>query len=174
MKFKLDQTIAILTRTPSTLQIMLDGLPDVWVHCNEGAETWSPYDIVGHFIHGERTDWIPRAKIILKHGPSKQFDPFDRYAQFEASKGKTLKELLDLFETLRRRNLEVLSDLNLSPADIELVGIHPEFGEVTLGQLLATWAVHDLSHIGQIAQVMAKQYANAVGPWQAYLPILRV
>jgi uncharacterized damage-inducible protein DinB len=172
MEFNLEQTLAILERTPATLQSLLRGLPDTWIYSNEGPETWSPFDVVGHLIHGERSDWIARAKIILEHGTSRPFEPFDRFAQFLESEGKSLNELLDTFETLRRKNLDSLRAMKLSAADLVLQGTHPALGVVTLAQLLATWAVHDLNHIGQIAQVMARQYDQAVGPWKAYLGIL--
>jgi len=173
MQFELDLGIAVLERMPSTLRQLLQDLPAAWAFCSEGVQTWSPFDLLGHLIHGERTDWIPRARIILAHGTAQAFEPFDRFAQLEASKGKTLDELLDTFARLRRDNLEELKGLRLSPSDLERRGIHPEFGEVTLGQLLATWVVHDLSHLAQIAEVMARQYREAAGPWRAYLPVLQ-
>jgi hypothetical protein len=154
------------------LQAMLADLPDAWVKGNEGPDTWSPYDIVGHLIHGERTDWIPRTEILLAHGQAQPFTPFDRFAQFEASRGKTLHELLELFADLRAGNLMRLESLRLTPDDLERRGQHPELGPVTLLELLATWVAHDLSHIGQVARVMGRQYTDAVGPWRAYLPML--
>lgn len=172
MEFKLDDVIDILGRTPPTLRILLEGLPEPWARGNEGPETWSPFDVVGHLIHGERTDWIQRARIILESGDSMAFEPFDRFAQYRASRGKSLEELLETFASLRRRNLETLGGWKLTAADFSRRGLHPELGEVTLGQLLATWAVHDLNHIGQIARAMAKQYRSEVGPWKAYLGIL--
>ncbi|HEX8887732.1 MAG TPA: DinB family protein [Pyrinomonadaceae bacterium] len=172
MEFQLDRAQEILKRTPATLKALLDGLSDEWVTSNEGAATWSPFDVVGHLIHGEETDWIPRARMILEYGESRAFEPFDRFAMFEKSKGKTLGELLDRFERLRRESLRELDEMNLTPEMLSKQGLHPELGTVTLGQLLSTWVVHDLGHLGQIVRVMAKQYVDAVGVWQAYLPIL--
>ena len=151
---------------------MLAGLPPAWIDATEGEETWSPYVIVGHLIHGERADWIPRARIILAQGHDRRFTPFDRFAQFRESEGKTLGELLDEFERLRAESLETLMGWRLTDAQLSLEGEHPAFGPVSLRQLLATWVAHDLGHIGQIARVMAKQYRDAVGPWRAYLPIM--
>ncbi len=173
MLFSLQHAIEILSRTPATLTSLLAGLSEPWIKNNEGSETWSPYDVVDHLIHGERTDWIPRLKIILELGESRPFDPFNRFAQFEASKGKSLNELLETFATLRRQNLATLKQLNLTEEHFKLKGTHPDFGPVTLGQLLATWVVHDLDHISQIARVMAKQYLDEVGPWMSYLSILK-
>lgn len=172
MPFTLEATREILSRTPATLDALLRGLPDGWSRCDEGAGTWSPFDVVGHLIHGERTDWIPRAKIILEQGPARPFEPFDRFAQLEANRGKTLEELLDLFAELRAANLRELDALELTPERLSREGTHPELGTVTLGQLLATWAVHDLNHLAQIARVMAGRYRSEVGPWGAYLRIL--
>jgi hypothetical protein len=172
MDFQLQHASDLLSRTPSTLNSMLRDVPESWLVQNEGAETWSPYDIVGHLIHGEETDWIPRAKIILEHGEARAFEPFDRVAMFEASKGKSIAELLDTFAVLRKQNLHLLSEMNLTPALLEKRGKHPELGMVTLKQLLATWVVHDLGHVRQVVRVMAKQYRDAVGPWTAYLSIL--
>ncbi len=172
MTFTLSESRAVLERTPATVRTLLQGLPDAWIHATEGPETWSPFDIIGHLIHGERTDWIPRARLILTQGTSQPFPSFDRFAQFEASKGKTLDELLDTFAALRTENLLTLRKLSLTDADFSLTGVHPELGPVTLGQLLACWATHDLTHIAQISRVMAKQYRDAVGPWRAYLPLL--
>src|SRR5688572_27977955 len=172
MNFEVDAGVAVLERTPATLRALLAGLPADWTRATEGPETWSPYDIVGHLIHGERTDWIPRAKIILAQGANRRFEPYDRFAQFRESKGKSLTQLLDEFEKLRADNLVILSDLHLSDAQMSLEGEHPAFGTVTLHQLLATWVAHDLGHIAQISRVMAKQYSDAVGPWLQYLPVL--
>jgi uncharacterized damage-inducible protein DinB len=172
VQFDIDRSLEILGRTPSVMDVMLRGLSDEWVRTNEGGESWSAYDVVGHLIHGELADWIPRALIILDRGESRPFDPFDRFAQFEASNGKTLDELLDAFATLRATNVKGLRDLRLEPGDLARRGQHPEFGTVTLGQLLATWVVHDLGHVAQVARTMAKQYGSAVGPWQVYLPVL--
>jgi|ERR1043165_3595789 uncharacterized damage-inducible protein DinB len=172
MEFQLDRAKEILKRTPATLKALLDGLADEWITTNEGGESWSPFDIVGHLIHGEETDWIPRARMILEDGESRAFEPFDRFAMFEKSKGKTLGELLDTFERLRQESLRELDEMNLTPEMLSKRGLHPELGFVTLSQLLSTWVAHDLGHMGQIVRVMAKQYVDAVGAWQAYLPIL--
>jgi len=172
MQFQIEHAKQILTRTPGTLRSLLGQLPDEWVIPNEGPDTWSPFDVLGHLIHGEETDWIPRANIILEHGEERAFEPFDRFAMFELSKGKSLNELLDTFERLRSRNLIELDEMNLTPEKLSLRGTHPELGVVTLSQLLSTWVVHDLNHVGQIVRVMAKQYGEAVGPWSAYLAIL--
>jgi uncharacterized damage-inducible protein DinB len=172
MNFSLNDALPILRSTPSVLRVWLERLPDSWIRANEGPETWSPFDIVGHLIHGERTDWMERVDILLAHGESRPFTPFDRFAQFEASRGKSLGQLLDTFAELRAANLLRLESLELSPADFTRRGLHPELGLVNLGQLLATWVAHDLSHLGQIARVMGRQYAGAVGPWVEYLPML--
>jgi hypothetical protein len=172
MEFDLQDAIARLERTPRVLEALLGGLPPEWAAANEGGDSWSPFDVVGHFIHGEKTDWIPRARIILEHGPSKAFEPFDRFAQFEASKGKTLRDLLDTFAALRRENIVALRAMNLQPDDLARTGEHPELGEVTLGQLIATWATHDLDHLNQIVRTLARQYAGEVGPWDAYIGVL--
>ena len=172
MDFELQHAIEILSSTPSTLDSMLRTLPESWLSQNEGPETWSPHDIVGHLIHGEETDWIPRAKIILEDGEARPFEPFDREAMFEKSKGKSIAELLDTFAARRKESLHELNELNLTPALLEKRGKHPELGVVTMKQLLATWVVHDLSHVRQIVRVMAKQYRDNVGPWRAYLSIL--
>jgi len=169
--FNLDKSLEILTRTPAVLEVMLSGLSEQWIQSNEGADTWSPYDVVGHLIHGEKTDWMPRLDIMLNKA-DKRFAPFDRFAQFEDSKGKSLDKLLATFKALRVQNLEKLKSLNLSSKDFNRVGIHPVFGEVTVRQLLATWVAHDLNHLAQIARVMAKQYTNEVGPWREFLGIL--
>ena len=173
MEFNLDHAITLLTRTPSVLRTMLDGLPAEWINSNEGGDTWSPYDVIGHLIHAERADWLPRAKIILEAGESRAFEPFDRLAQFEESQGKSIKELLDTFASLRRENLAALVALNLTPDDLQRTGTHPAFGTATLGQLLATWVAHDHAHIVQIARTMARQYQEAVGPWQEYLSVMK-
>lgn len=172
MTYLFTEALEVLAQTPKTLKSLLGQLSDPWLYNNEGENTWSPYDIVGHLIHGEKTDWIPRAKIILSHSENKTFVPFDRFAQFENSKGKTISQLLDEFETLRANNLNTLKQLNLTTKQLDLKGIHPELGEVTLSHLLATWVTHDLAHLAQISRVMAKQYKNEVGPWSAYIPIL--
>ena len=172
MEFDLPTGIAVLERTPSTLRAMLSGLPTAWINATEGPDTWSPYDILGHLIHGERTDWIPRAQIILEPGTLRRFTPFDRFAQFRESQGKSLAQLLDEFAHHRAESLATLSGWQLTDAQLALEGEHPELGAVTLRQLLATWVGHDLGHIAQTARVMAKQYREAVGPWRAYLPIM--
>jgi len=169
---KLEDAVAVLKRTPETLNTLLADLPDTWIKATEGADTWSPYDVIGHLIHGERTDWIPRARHILA-GETRPFEPFDRTAQFRESRGKTLRELLATFADLRRKNVSALEKLNLSDEDLNRRGLHPELGDVTLGQLIATWVVHDLDHIAQITRTMAKVYGEATGPWNAYLSILR-
>jgi len=172
MHFDLASAREVLARTPATLACLVRGLPPAWTHENEGPETWSVFDVVGHLIHGELTDWIPRARIILEHGPARTFEPFDRFAQLEANRGRSLGELLDRFAALRRQNLAALDELRLTPERLSLEGRHPAFGAVTLGQLLSAWVVHDLGHVAQVARVMAKQYAGEVGPWTAYLRIL--
>lgn len=173
MDFKLDQGVAVLDRTPSVLRSLLDGLPPAWVDATEGPETWSPYVVVGHLIHGERADWIPRAQLILAQGANRTFTPFDRHAQFKESEGKSLAELLDTFEELRAENIQTLLDWELTDADLALQGQHPALGAVTLSQLLATWVAHDLGHIVQVSRVMAKQYRDAIGPWTAYLSVMK-
>ena len=172
MDFELTAGTAVLERTPATLRAMLAGLPSSWIDATEGPETWSPYVIAGHLIHGERTDWIPRARIILAQGADHRFTPYDRFAQFHESQGKSLADLLDEFARLRAGNLATLAGWRLTDAQLDLTGEHPEFGPVTLRQLLATWVAHDLGHIAQTARVMAKQYRDAIGPWRAYLPIV--
>jgi hypothetical protein len=172
MELDLERGVEILERTPRVLREMLSGLSPEWVDATEGPETWSPYDIVGHLIHGERTDWIPRAKIILAQGPDLRFTPFDRFAQFRESEGKTLADLLDEFEQLRAESVAALNEWHLSDDQLSLEGVHPAFGAVTLRQLLATWVAHDLGHIAQTARVLAKQYRDAVGPWREYLPVM--
>lgn len=171
-RFVLEEANAILARTPATLDAMLRGLADDWITANEGGDTWSPFDVIGHLIHGERTDWIPRARIILEHGEATPFDKFDRLAQFEESRGRTLASLLDEFTRLRTDNLRELTSLRLSEADLDRRGRHPELGVVTLRQLLATWVAHDLDHVMQVSRVLARQYSDEVGPWQAYLRII--
>jgi hypothetical protein len=172
LEYSLTQATAILERTPAVLTAALDGLSDEWVHACEGPDTFSPFDVVGHLIHGERTDWIPRVRLILERGESVPFEPFDRFAMREISAGSKIGELLVEFATLRRANLEVLDGWDLAPSDLDRRGRHPELGAVTLRQLLATWVVHDLSHVAQVARVLAKQYTGQVGPWSAYHPIL--
>jgi hypothetical protein len=171
--FSLDRTIALLETTPATLRALLAGLPDFWTRADEGAATFSPYDVVGHLIHGERTDWMVRARVILEQGESRPFDRFDRFAQSRESAGKPLRALLDEFDALRRENLARLAAMHLGPADLERRGMHPVLGSVTLQNLLATWAVHDLTHLHQIARTMAHQYRGEVGPWSVFLGVLR-
>src|SRR5919205_1157191 len=168
MKLELQDVKDILRRTPLTLNGLLQGLPERLLMTNEGPDTWSPYDIMGHLIHGEETDWIPRARMILEDGESRAFTPFNREAMFEKSKGKSIDELQNEFARLRAQSLRQLDEMNLTPELLEKRGLHPELGAVTLSQLLATWVVHDLGHIGQIVRVMSKQYSGAVGPWKAY------
>jgi hypothetical protein len=170
--FRLDEAVALLERTPASLSALLSGLPEAWVEATEGEGTWSPYDVIGHLIHGERTDWIPRARHILA-GERRPFAPFDRTAQLTESQSKSLQELLATFAGVRGESLAALAEMNLSEADLERKGLHPELGEVTLAQLLAAWVVHDLDHVAQIARTMAKVYSQATGPWSVYLSILR-
>lgn len=172
MRFNLSDGVAVLERTPRVLRDLLDGLPEGWVSATEGPDTWSPFDVVGHLIHGERTDWIPRARIILAQGAERRFTPYDRFAQFRESKGKTSGMLLEELASLRAENLATLRSWKLTDAQLALTGEHPALGTVTLRQLLATWVAHDLGHIAQVARVMAKQYREAVGPWREYLPVL--
>ncbi len=171
MEYQLTEAIEVLERTPKVLEQLLSGLSDSWIINNEGPDTWSPYDIVGHLIHGEKTDWIPRTNIILSDG-DKKFTPYDRFAQFTESKGKSLQQLLTEFRELRQQNISILLSKNLTDADLNKTGIHPDFGSVILKQLLSTWVAHDLTHISQIVRVMAKQYKAEVGPWTAYVSVL--
>lgn len=171
--YRLDEAVALLQRTPDTLRAMLSGLPAVWIDSNEGAGSWSPYDVVGHLIHGERTDWIPRVKHLLAHGESQPFPPFDREAMFRDSGGQSIDDLLDTFADLRRESLASLAQLALTEADLDRTGRHPALGVVTLRQHLASWVVHDLTHLHQIARTMAHRYDREVGPWRAYLSVIR-
>ena len=171
-EFRLADAIAILTRTPATLNALLRGLPDAWVRSNEGQDTWSAFDIVGHLAFADRTDWMPRVRTLLENGESRPFDPFDRFAQLKAGQDQSLEQRLDEFAHLRQESLTALEALNLRPEDLARRGRHPAFGVVTLGELLATWAVHDLNHLHQLARVMAHQYRDEVGPWSAYLGVL--
>lgn len=173
MNYSKEQAIEILERTPAVLKSLLANISHDWVMNNEGADTFSPYDVVGHLIHGEKTDWIVRAKIILEHGVSKPFDPYDRFAQYEESKDKSLQQLLDEFEMTRRENVAWLQSRQLTEDDLERTGMHPVLGEVTLRNLLSTWVVHDLTHIAQITRVMAKQYKEEMGPWPQFFRILQ-
>ncbi len=172
MNHDLSQTIALLERTPAALNAILRDLPEAWTLQNEGEKTWTAFDVVGHLIHGERTDWMPRAKMILQFGETQSFVPFDRWAQEKESRGKSLGQLLDAFAQLRAQNLQELRAWNLQPADLARRGRHPALGVVTLSQLLATWAVHDLTHIHQISRILAYQYRETVGPWEKYLGVL--
>ncbi len=172
MEFQLEDAIAVLSRTPATLRSLLGGVGEAWVDGAYGEGTFSPFDVLGHLVHGERTDWIPRLLFILEHGPGRPFEPFDRFAMRKASQGKTAGQLLEEFERLRNQNLKILAKVNLDAAKLTLRGTHPELGLVTAQQLIATWVVHDLGHLAQIARAMAFQYREAVGPWQAYLSIL--
>jgi hypothetical protein len=173
MEHNLAHTIALLARTPATLNALVRDLPEIWTMRNEGENTWSAFDIVGHLIHGERTDWMPRARRILQFGESQAFEPFDRWGQERESQGKRLGQLLDEFARLRAEGLYELRGLNLREEDLERRGRHPALGVVTLSELLATWAAHDLTHVHQISRVMAHQYREAVGPWSAYLGVLK-
>ncbi len=172
-KFSMAEAVALLTRTPATLNALLRGLPQVWTHQNEGTDSWSAFDIVGHLIFADRTDWMPRVRTILEHGEARPFDPFDRFAQVKESEGKSLEQLLDDFGRVRNESLAALQALNLQSADMARRGTHPALGSVTLSELLATWAVHDLTHLHQLSRVMAYQYRDAVGPWSAFLGVLK-
>jgi hypothetical protein len=172
MDFDLGSALSVLTRTPGTLKALLGGLSDPWVRGNEGPDTFSAFDVVGHLIDGEETDWIPRAKIILARGTDPRFEPYDRFLHRTRNAGRSLGSLLEEFSRLRTANLALLETWNLSAADLALPGEHPSLGRVTLRQLLAAWVVHDLGHVAQVARVMAKQYGGEVGPWVDYLPIL--
>jgi hypothetical protein len=172
MEFELDKAKEVLQRTPATLNALLSDLPNDWTLANEGPETFSPYDVIGHLIEGEENDWIPRARIILEQGEARPFDKFDRFAMYEKSRGKSLSELLAQFEQLRGQSLRQLDEMNLTPELLQKRGSHPALGVVTLSQLLSAWVVHDLGHIRQIVRVMAKQYREAIGPWTTYLTIV--
>jgi hypothetical protein len=172
MQHNLPYTLSLLTRTPATLNALLRDLPETLTLRNEGENTWSPFDVVAHLIHGEHTDWIPRAKTILQSGETQPFDSFDRWGHVRETQGKSLAQLLDEFARVRSENLGELRALNLRPEDLDRRGRHPSLGVVTLSQLLATWAAHDLTHLHQISRVMAHQFRQAVGPWSAYLGVL--
>ena len=172
VEYRFDEAIPVLRRTPAALDAILLGLPDSWIEATEGPRTWSPFDVVGHLIHGERTDWVPRIEHILRHGDAVPFPSFDREAMFDASKGKSLSELLATFASLRAGSLARLQQLRLGDVDLSRRGRHPELGIVTLKQHLATWVAHDLDHLAQIVRVMAKRYGDTVGPWREYLSIL--
>jgi hypothetical protein len=173
MNFELSKSIEVLKNTPDVLNTLLSGLSDAWIYNNEGKNTWSPYEIVGHLIFGEKTDWIVRIKIILSNSENKLFEPFDRFAQLNETNKKPINKLIIDFKNLRIKNLKELKSFNIEQEDLSRTGVHPEFGEVNLKQLISTWAVHDFGHIAQIARVMAKQYKNEVGPWIDYLGILK-
>lgn len=173
MEFSIEKSVEILERTPKTLEVLLNGLSDDWIYNNEGEDTWNVFDVIGHLVHGEKTDWMERTLIILSSDGNKTFAPFDRFAQFKDSKGKSLQQLLEEFQELRTSNLQILKDLQISHSDMKKTGIHPSFGQVTLEQLLSTWVVHDLNHLSQISRVLAKQYKDSVGSWEAYLRILK-
>ena len=172
MRFDLEEAVAVLARTPEALRAMLDGAPAGWVRGDEGAGTWSPYAVIGHLIHGEKTDWIPRARIVLEQGEGRPFDRFDREAMLREPQDRSLEALLDEFARRRGESLATLRGWKLGPAELARRGTHPAFGPVTLAQLIAAWVVHDLDHVTQVARVMAKQYTEAVGPWRAYLSVL--
>jgi len=173
MEFSINRSIEILERTPGVLIQLTKDLSADWIMNNEGGESWSVFDVIGHLIHGEKTDWMTRTDIILSTGPHKEFKPFDRFAQLEESKGKSLEQLLNEFKSARESNLKKLKGLNLTEADYKKTGIHPKFGAVTLSQLISAWTVHDLDHLSQISRVMAKQYKEQSGPWVEYMKILR-
>jgi hypothetical protein len=168
----LDEAVTLLSRMPATLDALLRGLPEPWTAAHEGGETWSPFDVLGHLIHGEQTDWIPRLKIVLTAGDSRAFEPFDRQAQFAAPAGLTVADRLDEFARRRAESLRTLSGFNLTPTDLDRPGRHPVFGAVTLRQLLATWVAHDLDHLMQVTRVLARQYSDEVGPWRVYLRVI--
>jgi hypothetical protein len=174
MEIKLEHATLLLARTPPVLSDLLSGLPQAWLDCREGPKTFSPIDVLGHLIYGEQVDWMPRMQIIVEHGEARPFDPFDRVGFDEIIAGKSIDELLTTFATLRGQSLEALFALKLQPAMFSRKGTHPALGQVTLGQLLAAWVVHDLGHLAQIERVMARQYREAVGPWREFLPILDV
>jgi DinB superfamily len=173
MKTDLADLIDLLNRTPRALKELLHGLPKTSTESNEGENTWSPFDVIGHLIYGEQVNWIPRAKMILEFGEAKVFEPFDRFAQFEASKGKTMEDLLEEFKDIRQENIRTLKNMNLTLEDLQRCGHHPEFGRVALGALLSTWAAHDLDHLVQISRTLAKGYREAVGPWRAFLSVMK-
>ena len=172
MKFDLNKSLEILEKTPGVIRSLLTGLSEEWIMNNEGPDTFSPYDVVGHLIHGEKTDWPGRIQMILEHGAGKTFVPYDRFAMYEESKGKSLENLLSEFEIIRKKNIAWLKSLKLGEADLDKRGVHPKFGEVTLKQLLSTWVIHDLTHLSQITRVMAKQYKGEMGPWLEYFRIM--
>jgi hypothetical protein len=172
MEQNLQHTVSLLARTPAALNALLRDLPEEWTYRNEGDDSWTVYDVVGHLVYGERTDWMVRGKMVLEHGESQTFEPFDRLGQIRESQGKSLAELLDEFARLRSENIAELRSWNLQPTELARRGRHPSFGPVTLSQLLATWATHDLTHLHQISRIMAYQYRDAVGPWSKFLGVL--
>lgn len=173
MEYKLEETVALLARTPPVLDALLRGLPEIWTRGTEGAGSWSPFDVMAHLIHAEREDWIPRARVILDFGETKAFEPFDREGNFRDCQKKTPDQLLDEFARLRAESLQQLGAMRLDPRDLEKRGRHPALGAVTLSQLLATWGAHDLTHLHQISRVMAEQYREAVGPWSKFLGVMQ-
>lgn len=173
MDISIQQAIDILARTPEVIALLLRNLSDDWIKLTEGGDTWSPYDVVGHLLHGEQTDWLARIEIILSNEEERKFKPFDRFAQFENSKGKSIDELINEFAIARANNLQKISLLNITLEDMDKTGIHPAFGSVTLSQLIATWVVHDLDHLAQISRILASRHKETVGPWVAYLRILK-
>jgi hypothetical protein len=173
VEFDLPHTISLLSRTPVVLNALLRDLPEAWTVGNEGENTWSPFQVVAHLIHAEHADWIPRAKMILQFGEARVFEPFDRSGHNRYIRGKSPSQLLDEFARVRAKNIVALQDLRLRTDDFKRCGRHPAFGTVTLSQLLATWAAHDMTHLHQLSRVMAHQYREAVGPWRAYLGVLR-
>lgn len=172
MQFDLSKTIEVLDRTPAVLKSLLGNLNNDWAMQNEGPDTFSPFDVVGHLLHGEKTDWPQRIRVILEHGTTQTFIPYDRFAMYEESKGKSLQQLLEEFEQLRRANMQWLKSLDLTETDFDRKGVHPKFGEVTLRQLMSTWVIHDLTHLSQITRVMAKQYKEEMGPWVEYFRLM--
>ena len=172
MEFNLDRTLEVLERTPKALRGLYEGMSEEWLEGDEGPETWSPKDLLGHYLQGEEEDWVPRLQIILEHGESRPFKPFDRTAFKDLYSDLGASDLLERFSAKREENLRAVRELDISPEQLASLGTHPEFGPVTAAQLLATWAVHDLSHLAQISRVMCKQYRECVGPWRGYLPIL--
>lgn len=172
MEHNLQDTLALLGRTPATLNALLRDLPDDWTHSNEGVDTWSPVEVIGHLVHGERTDWIPRARLILQHGESRAFEPFDMQGHLREIQGKLLPQLLDDFAQLRTHNVFELRAWKLQPQQLAKRGLHPALGSVTLSELLATWVSHDLTHLHQVSRILAYRYRDAVGPWKKYLGVM--
>jgi hypothetical protein len=172
MEFQVDRAVELLSRTPAALRALLGGVSDAWTRSDEGPDTWSPIVTLGHLIFAEEVNWIPRARAILEHGESRPFEPFDRFAQFERYRNLSLEQLLDTFTERRRASLATLAGMDLTPERLARRGTHPDFGSVTLGQLFATWTVHDMNHVGQIVQTLAKQYRDAIGPWRRFVPIV--